>query len=129
MNSTTIPVFNPDLPIHMTFEELDWHLLAQYWYPVALARDVSEQPLGTMLLDMSLVIYKMQDELIVAKDACPHRGVPLSLGKMMVKASSVLIMACVLVHKVNVTVSLHIHSIKFQIGFIYGLMPRLNVMV
>lgn len=81
MNSTTIPVFNPDLPIHMTFEEHDWHLLAQYWYPVALARDVSEQPLGTMLLDMPLVIYKMQDELIVAKDACPHRGVPLSLGK------------------------------------------------
>ncbi|WP_180003970.1 MULTISPECIES: aromatic ring-hydroxylating oxygenase subunit alpha [unclassified Acinetobacter] len=81
MNSTTIPVFNPDLPIHMTFEEHDWHLLAQYWYPVALARDISEQPLGTMLLDMPLVIYKMQDELIVAKDACPHRGVPLSLGK------------------------------------------------
>jgi len=30
---------------------------------------------------MPLVIYKMDDQLIVAKDACPHRGVPLSLGK------------------------------------------------
>lgn len=65
----------------MTFEEHDWHLLAEYWYPVALARDTSEQPYGAMLLDMPLVIYKMNDELIVAKDACPHRGVPLSLGK------------------------------------------------
>lgn len=84
MNARTIPTldnFNPDLPVHMTFNEQDWHLLAEYWYPIALARDISEQPLGTVLLDMPLVIYKMANELIVAKDACPHRGVPLSLGK------------------------------------------------
>ena len=80
MNSK-INTYNPDLPVHMTFEEHDWHLLAEYWYPIALARDISEQPYGAMLLDMPLVIYKMNDELIVAKDACPHRGVPLSLGK------------------------------------------------
>jgi Phenylpropionate dioxygenase and related ring-hydroxylating dioxygenases, large terminal subunit len=81
MTSKAIATFNPDLPVHMTFEEHDWHLLAEYWYPIALARDITEQPYGTMLLDMPLVIYKMGDELIVAKDACPHRGVPLSLGK------------------------------------------------
>lgn len=80
MNSK-INTYNPDLPVHMTFEEHDWHLLAEYWYPIALARDISEQPYGAMLLDMPLVIYKAGDELIVAKDACPHRGVPLSLGK------------------------------------------------
>ncbi|MEN3979020.1 Rieske 2Fe-2S domain-containing protein [Acinetobacter sp. CWB-B33] len=80
MNSK-INTYNPDRPVHMTFEEHDWHLLAEYWYPIALARDISEQPYGAMLLDMPLVIYKMNDELIVAKDACPHRGVPLSLGK------------------------------------------------
>ena len=73
--------FDPELPVHMTFATHDWHLLAEYWYPIALARDISEQPLGTMLLDMPLVIYKMGAELIVAKDVCPHRGVPLSLGK------------------------------------------------
>ncbi|MGN0937783.1 MULTISPECIES: Rieske 2Fe-2S domain-containing protein [unclassified Acinetobacter] len=81
MTSKAIATFNPDLPVHMTFEEHDWHLLAEYWYPIALAREISEQPYGTMLLDMPLVIYKMGDELIIAKDACPHRGVPLSLGK------------------------------------------------
>ena len=81
MTSKAIATFNPDLPEHMTFEEHDWHLLAKYWYPIALARDITEQPYGTMLLDMPLVIYKMGEELIVAKDACPHRGVPLSLGK------------------------------------------------
>lgn len=80
MNTKTIATFNPDLPVHMTFSEHDWHLLAQHWYPIALARDISEQPTAAMLLDMPLVIYKMADQLVVAKDACPHRGVPLSLG-------------------------------------------------
>lgn len=73
--------FDPNLPIHMTFAAHDWHILAQHWYPIALARDITEQPTSTMLLDMPLVIYKMADEIIVAKDVCPHRGVPLSLGK------------------------------------------------
>lgn len=81
MTSKAIATFNPDLPVHMTFEEHDWHLLAEFWYPIALARDITEQPYGTVLLDMPLVIYKMGNELVVAKDACPHRGVPLSLGK------------------------------------------------
>lgn len=81
MNSKTIRTFDPDLPIHLTFEEQDWHILAEYWYPIALVRDLTEQPTSTLLLDMPLVIYKMGDEIIVAKDACPHRGVPLSLGK------------------------------------------------
>ena len=81
MNTKTIATFNPDLPIHMTFPEHDWHLLSQHWYPIALARDITEQPTATMLLDMPLVIYKIADQVIVAKDACPHRGVPLSLGR------------------------------------------------
>ncbi|MFN3905227.1 MAG: Rieske 2Fe-2S domain-containing protein [Acinetobacter junii] len=79
MNTKTIATFNPDLPIHMTFPEHDWHLLSLHWYPIALARDITEQPTATMLLP--LVIYKIADQVIVAKDACPHRGVPLSLGR------------------------------------------------
>ena len=51
MTSKAIATFNPDLPVHMTFEEHDWHLLAEYWYPIALARDLSEQPISTLLLD------------------------------------------------------------------------------
>ena len=81
MNTKAIATFNPDLTIHMTFPEHDWHLLSQHWYPIALARDITEQPTATMLLDMPLVIYKIADQVIVAKDACPHRGAPLSLGR------------------------------------------------
>lgn len=34
-----------------------------------------------MLLDEPLVIYRIDDDLVVARDVCPHRGVPLSMGK------------------------------------------------
>ncbi len=81
MNAKNITTFNPDLPVHMTFSEQDWLLLAQYWYPIARLDEISEQPISTMLLDMPLVVYKIKNELVVAKDVCPHRGVPLSLGK------------------------------------------------
>lgn len=52
-----------------------------FWYPIAVAREITEQPIATLLLDMPLVLYRMGNELIVAKDVCPHRGVPLSLGR------------------------------------------------
>jgi vanillate O-demethylase monooxygenase subunit len=33
-----------------------------------------------MLLDQPLVIYQAGNEIVVAADICPHRGVPLSMG-------------------------------------------------
>ncbi|WP_353169335.1 aromatic ring-hydroxylating dioxygenase subunit alpha [Acinetobacter sp.] len=80
MNSRTEYLFHSEFPVHMTFSQQDWLILAQYWYPIALAREISEQPQATMLLDMPLVIYRLNNEIVAAKDACPHRGVPLSLG-------------------------------------------------
>jgi hypothetical protein len=110
MNSKVIASFNPiDLPVHMTFSEHDWQLLAQHWYPIALARDISEQPTPAMLLDMPLVIYKMGDELIVAKDVCPHRGVPLSLGR---HDGQGIVCRYHGLRFVNATVFQRIHSIK-----------------
>ncbi|KMS54816.1 (2Fe-2S)-binding protein [Novosphingobium barchaimii LL02] len=68
------------LPRGCTFEPEDWAILARHWYPVALAREVGDAPIGTRLLDQVLVIYKADGEVVVAPDICPHRGVPLSLG-------------------------------------------------
>jgi vanillate O-demethylase monooxygenase subunit len=34
-----------------------------------------------MLLDEPLVIYRVKGELVVARDLCAHRGVPLTMGK------------------------------------------------
>jgi phenylpropionate dioxygenase-like ring-hydroxylating dioxygenase large terminal subunit len=69
-----------DLPRNCTFDPDDWAILARFWYPIALVRDVGEKPVSAKLLDEALVIYRASGQLVVARDICPHRGVPLSLG-------------------------------------------------
>lgn len=68
------------LPRRCTFEAADWRKLARYWYPIAKVEDVSERPFKAMLLDEPLVAYRVKGELVVARDVCPHRGVPLTLA-------------------------------------------------
>jgi phenylpropionate dioxygenase-like ring-hydroxylating dioxygenase large terminal subunit len=70
-----------DLPRNCTFEAADWRILARHWYPVALSREVETGPVAATILDEMLVIYRAGGGLVVANDLCPHRGVPLSLGK------------------------------------------------
>ena len=70
-----------DLPLHCTFEANDWRILSQQWYPIAAISDVGEQPFKATLLDQPLVAYRVGGELVVARDVCAHRGVPLSLGR------------------------------------------------
>ncbi|RMX04340.1 aromatic ring-hydroxylating dioxygenase subunit alpha [Corticibacter populi] len=69
------------LPPHCSFEPEDWHRLARFWYPIALASEVGPAPLKATLLDEALVAYRVGDALVVARDVCPHRGVPLSMGR------------------------------------------------
>lgn len=75
-----LPIKNIQLPAHCSFTAHDWQLLSQYWYPVARAIDINQQPMKATLLDESLVLYRINDQIVVAKDVCPHRGVPLTLG-------------------------------------------------
>lgn len=76
----TVPAAG-DLPRRCTFDPGDWRILASHWYPVALVRDVDENGLvAAQLLDEPLVVYRADDEIVVAPDICPHRGVPLSRG-------------------------------------------------
>ena len=69
------------LPLNCTFVESDWRILASHWYPIAESITVGVEPIKAMLLDEPLVVYRIGEELIVARDVCPHRGVPLSMGK------------------------------------------------
>jgi vanillate O-demethylase monooxygenase subunit len=70
-----------DLPRNCTFDAQDWHILARHWYPVALSREVRAGPVSATLLDEPLVVYHAGEETVVAHDLCPHRGVPLSMGR------------------------------------------------
>ena len=70
----------PTPPAHCTFEPEDWLRLAKCWHPVARACDIGAAPVKATLLDEQLVIYRVKDQVVVARDVCPHRGVPLTLG-------------------------------------------------
>lgn len=77
-----IPLINlPDKPCHSQFDDQDWHILAQHWYPVARVEDVTTKPQQVTLLDLNMAIYKTESGSIhLVRDICPHRGVPLSKG-------------------------------------------------
>ncbi|QUL57208.1 aromatic ring-hydroxylating dioxygenase subunit alpha [Paenibacillus tritici] len=69
-----------ELPRHCTFSPEDWRILAGYWYPVAAADEIKDQPVAVKLLDMKLVCYRSGDKVVIARDLCFHRGAPLSKG-------------------------------------------------
>jgi len=72
---------SPCLPRNCTFDAHDWQVLSQYWHPVAFSTDVAvDKPFAAVLLDEELVLFRSGDGVVAARDVCPHRGAPLSLG-------------------------------------------------
>ncbi len=67
-------------PRDCTFTTPDWHVLARLWYPVAWSADIGSAPTAVQLLDERLVVYRAGAQVVVARDLCVHRGLPLSLG-------------------------------------------------
>ncbi len=69
------------LPHHCTFTEGEWRALARHWYPIAYSDEVAGKPLARTLLDQPLILYRTTGrQIVVARDLCIHRGVPLHLG-------------------------------------------------
>ncbi|PZQ22631.1 MAG: Rieske (2Fe-2S) protein [Sphingopyxis macrogoltabida] len=51
------------------------------WYVAAWSTDVGRQPLGRVICNEPVVLYRRQDGSIAAlEDICPHRLLPLSMG-------------------------------------------------
>ncbi|WP_211441268.1 aromatic ring-hydroxylating dioxygenase subunit alpha [Collimonas humicola] len=67
-------------PRDSTFHPEDWKILSKFWYPVAFSSDLTDKPIAVRLLDERLVAYRAEGRVVIAKDMCAHRGVPLSLG-------------------------------------------------
>jgi vanillate O-demethylase monooxygenase subunit len=72
--------FDGRLPRGCTFPESDWRILANYWYPIAVADEVRDKPVAATLLDQRLVLYRTAQGVTVANNLCLHRGVPLTMG-------------------------------------------------
>jgi phenylpropionate dioxygenase-like ring-hydroxylating dioxygenase large terminal subunit len=79
---STGPLPSGFLPRNCTFAPGDWAILSTHWFPVARAADVQSAPVAVTLLDLELVVYRTPAGLRVARDLCPHRGVPLSMGSV-----------------------------------------------
>ncbi|HEY5348153.1 MAG TPA: aromatic ring-hydroxylating dioxygenase subunit alpha [Candidatus Lustribacter sp.] len=57
--------------------------LLDLWYLVASANDVRDRPIGLMRLGRNLVLWRDAGGVVHAlEDYCPHRGAPLSLGRI-----------------------------------------------
>jgi phenylpropionate dioxygenase-like ring-hydroxylating dioxygenase large terminal subunit len=57
--------------------------LRQSWYIAAMANEVGRTPLGRILLDEPVVLYRTENGTPVAlEDRCAHRRVPLSHGEL-----------------------------------------------
>jgi phenylpropionate dioxygenase-like ring-hydroxylating dioxygenase large terminal subunit len=58
-------------------------VLRGYWYAVARSGDVAPGPLAVTVLGELLVLWRTADgALMAARDRCPHREAPLSLGQV-----------------------------------------------
>jgi phenylpropionate dioxygenase-like ring-hydroxylating dioxygenase large terminal subunit len=57
--------------------------LKNNWYVAALAHEVGRQPLGLILLNEPVVLFRTEDGQAVAlEDRCSHRGFPLHKGRL-----------------------------------------------
>ncbi len=59
-----------------------------YWYPVLWSRNLGRRPVAVTLLGEEVMLVRDRDGRPYAlQDRCPHRGVPLSLGKQEIKGT------------------------------------------
>ncbi len=57
--------------------------LRNYWYVAALDEEVRDRPLGRTILGEPVVLFRTADGALHAfEDRCPHRQLPLSMGKI-----------------------------------------------
>ncbi|VVE64647.1 (2Fe-2S)-binding protein [Pandoraea captiosa] len=68
------------MPKDCSFDATDWEILSQYWHPVAASTELLTSPIAAVLLDVRLVLYRVDGVAMAARDVCPHRGAPLSQG-------------------------------------------------
>src|SRR5437867_3474053 len=53
----------------------------EHWYPVMWSRKLRGKPVGMNLLGDDIVFVRQGGAVHALHDRCPHRGIPLSMGK------------------------------------------------
>lgn len=52
------------------------------WHPVARSSQVTDQPLGIQLLEIRLVLARLEGKVVAMEDHCRHLGASLSMGRI-----------------------------------------------
>src|ERR1700733_4749092 len=52
-----------------------------FWYPVMFARELGRRPRALTLFGEEIMFYRDRGVPYALQDRCPHRGIPISLGK------------------------------------------------
>ncbi|MFO0646695.1 MAG: Rieske 2Fe-2S domain-containing protein [Polyangiales bacterium] len=53
-----------------------------HWHPVLLSRELGDRPRAVTLCAQKLVVWRSEAGVAALDDACPHRGFPLSEGRV-----------------------------------------------
>ena len=57
--------------------------LMNAWYVACTPDEIADRPLGRRICDLPMVFYRPAPDAVAAlEDFCPHRGAPLSLGRV-----------------------------------------------
>ncbi|NBZ99352.1 MAG: aromatic ring-hydroxylating dioxygenase subunit alpha, partial [Betaproteobacteria bacterium] len=57
--------------------------LKNTWYVACQAHEITDKPLGRKICNEAMVFYRNGEGKVSAvQDFCPHRGAPLSLGRV-----------------------------------------------
>ena len=52
-----------------------------YWYPVAFSREFGKKARSVQMLGEQIMFYREGKRVYAFRDQCPHRGIPLSVGR------------------------------------------------
>ena len=55
--------------------------LPNYWYPVMFSVQLGKRPKPYTLLGQNILFVRRQNRAYALENRCPHRGIPLHLGK------------------------------------------------
>ena len=62
-------------------------VLPKSWYVACRSRDLRSRPIARTLLGIPVVLFREQGQAKALLDRCPHRNVPLSLGRVTTKGT------------------------------------------
>lgn len=70
-----------DWSIWPTYEAAVHGLPGRYWYPVMWSVQLRNKPIPIEIANRRIMVIRDRGQAYALQDRCPHRGVPLSLGK------------------------------------------------